>query len=128
MNSITLDLPMPPSTNNIWRRGRVGGTGRAITYLTATYKKWKEAAAVELQRQKPKTGWAQITGPFDVAITLTTKKRFKMDGDNRIKAALDWCQREGLIVDDKFLNRLELTWGDAPLGFRISLVPADVEA
>lgn len=123
---LTLDLPMPPTTNTIWRRGMNRKTGAPITYLNPTYKKWKERADAELKDQLHGAKPVMITGPFDVVLTLPLHKRFKIDLDNRIKAALDWAKQAGLIVDDKFQNSVLLNWGDAPKGARMTISKANV--
>lgn len=123
---ITLDLPLPPSTNTIWRRGKNRSTGKSVTYLNPTYKKWKEKADVELLRQRVGKRWRMITGPFDVILTLPLKKRFKIDLDNRIKATLDWAKQAGLILEDKFQHTVLLRWGEAPMGARVELTPVEV--
>ncbi|MCB1466552.1 MAG: RusA family crossover junction endodeoxyribonuclease [Rhizobiaceae bacterium] len=122
--SITIDLPLPTSTNRIWRQpSRFSKSPRP--YLNPTYEKWKREADGELMRQRPGKGWRTITGPFDVGLVVTLKKRFKFDLDNRIKAVLDWCKDVGLIVDDKFSNRVVIEWGEVPLGVRLTLSPAE---
>lgn len=125
MASITIDLPMPPSTNSIWRRGWNRKTGQPVTYLNKTYKDWKLRADAELEKQHPGPR-PLLTGAFNVRLVLAAHKRFKMDLDNRIKAALDWAKQAGLIADDKYQNRVTLEWGDVPSGARITLEDADV--
>ena len=120
MGSISVDLPMPTSTNRIWR----ANTRTGKPYLNPTYAKWKNAADVELLRQRVGKGWRQITGPFDVHLVVSVAKRFKMDIDNRIKGVLDWAKNAGLILDDKYQNRVVLEWGDVPLGVRLTLTPS----
>ena len=123
MGTITLDLPMPTSTNRIWRMPSRFSKSRK-PYLNPTYQKWKNESDGELMRQRPGKGWHTITGPFDVTLEVTKKKRFKMDLDNRIKALLDWAKQVGLIVDDKYQNTVKIAWGDVPLGCRLTLAPA----
>jgi Holliday junction resolvase RusA-like endonuclease len=117
---IAVELPMPPSVNTIWRRGK----GR--TYLNPTYAKWKSLADQHLMVQRVGKGWRTIEGWFDVVITLPEKKRGKMDADNRAKAALDWSQQAGIVENDKWVNTLLIQWGDAPLGFKIEFTPVKI--
>lgn len=117
---ITVELPMPPSLNTIWRRGK----GR--TYLNPTYVKWKQAADQHLMMQRVGKGWTTIQGWFDVVITLPAKKRGKMDADNRAKAVLDWSQDAGIVENDKWVNTLLIQWGDAPMGFKIEFTPVKI--
>jgi Holliday junction resolvase RusA-like endonuclease len=124
---IEIDLPLPTSTNRIWRRGHSRGTGRTWTYLSKSYQTWKAKAAEALKVQFP-TLPAKITGPFDVRLVITRAKRYKLDLDNRIKAALDFSVQSGLIEDDKFQNRVVVEYGKAPMGARLTLTPAEPDA
>jgi Holliday junction resolvase RusA-like endonuclease len=124
---IEIDLPLPTSTNRIWRRGHARSTGRTWTYLSKSYQNWKVKAEAALKAQFPVMP-DQIRGPFDVRLVITRAKRYKLDLDNRVKAALDFCTQSGLIEDDKFQNRLTVEWGKAPTGARLMLTPAEPEA
>ncbi len=92
-----LTLPMPPSTNTLYRN--VAGKGRVTS---ARYMRWKEAAATEalLQRQK------HIGGPVEVSIRVKRDRR--SDIDNRVKAAVDFLVSQGFIDDDRTLCALLL--------------------
>jgi Holliday junction resolvase RusA-like endonuclease len=120
---IEIDLPLPTSTNRIWRRGHARSTGRTWTYLSKSYVTWKGKAAEALKEQFPQLP-ARIDGPFDVRLVITRAKRYKLDLDNRIKACLDFCAQSELIEDDKFQNRVLVEWGRAPMGARLTLTPA----
>lgn len=126
--SIVLDLPLPTSTNRIWRRGHSRRTGNTWTYLSKSYQNWKVKAEAALKGQRPAMTLERIDGPFDLHLVITRAKRFKLDLDNRIKAALDFCVQSGLIEDDKFQNRVTVEWGKAPMGARLTLTPAEVDA
>ncbi|TXM69634.1 RusA family crossover junction endodeoxyribonuclease [Methylobacterium sp. WL120] len=122
--SIEIDLPLPTSTNRIWRRGHSRRTGNTWTYLSKSYQTWKMKAGAALKAQHPKLP-AKIVGPFDVHLVITKAKRFKLDLDNRIKSAVDFCVQSGLIEDDKFQNRVVVEWGKAPMGARLTLTAAE---
>jgi Holliday junction resolvase RusA-like endonuclease len=124
---IEIDLPLPTSTNRIWRRGHARSTGRTWTYLSKSYVTWKGKAAEALKAQFPQLP-AKIVGPFDVNLVITRSKRYKLDLDNRIKAALDFSVQSGLIEDDKYQNRVVVEWGRAPMGARLTLTPADPDS
>jgi Holliday junction resolvase RusA-like endonuclease len=127
-NHIVVDLPLPTSTNRIWRRGHARSTGRTWTYLSKSYQNWKAKADEALKEQMAGQRWPKITGPFDVILTITKAKRFKLDLDNRIKACLDFAVQAGLIEDDKYQNRVVVEWGKAPRGARLELLPVEVSA
>jgi Holliday junction resolvase RusA-like endonuclease len=111
---ITLDLPMPTSTNAIW------GNGRGRTFKSSKYLDWLKEAdiAVMASRQFPKR---KITGPFEVEIMLGEGRG---DGDNRIKALLDWLQSRDIIRNDSDCRRGSWAWVEpdqAPRGCRVVL-------
>lgn len=114
---IVLDLPFPPSTNRIWR---VGDHGRNV-YRAPKYLKWQADAdmAVMAHKQYPRR---KIHGPFEIRIALNEQNRG--DGDNRIKAVLDWCQSRDVIRNDSDCRRGEWIWvapDHAPAGARVTL-------
>lgn len=122
---IILDLPFPPSTNNLWRQAKNHGP-RGNVYIDKRYWKWKRAAdaAVLVNRQYPRTN--KIIGPFEVCIYLSLEERGarRVDGDNRIKALLDWCQSREIIADDNDCQKGRWEWvpaAEAPLGCRVHL-------
>jgi Holliday junction resolvase RusA-like endonuclease len=121
---IVIDLPMPPSLNTLWRRGRNRQTGAIVHHLNATYKKWKQIADVECLRQRVGKGWHTIMGAFEAHMAINRKKlRKNADIDNRFKAVGDWAQQVGLIENDKNLQKLVIEFGEAPLGIRLTLKP-----
>jgi Holliday junction resolvase RusA-like endonuclease len=126
--SIVLDLPLPTSTNRIWRRGHSRRTGNTWTYLSKSYQNWKLKAEAALKQQRPAMTVVRIEGPFDVDLVITKAKRFKLDLDNRIKSCLDFAVQSGLIQDDKFQNVVTVRWGKAPMGARLTLTPAEVDS
>lgn len=96
MKVVTLDLPLPPSANVIWRMNR--RTGKP--YLNPRYTKWKRDAMSGLWPQKPEGGWAYFPEAFNVHITLPLKLR--IDPDNVWKPILDFLQKSaGIIANDK---------------------------
>lgn len=89
----TLRLPLPPSTNALYRNVR--GVGRV---KTAKYKAWRKVAI----------GYTAITQigvlprferDFEVVVLIPAKTRG--DVDNRAKATLDILKTFGVISDDR---------------------------
>ena len=112
---IILDLPMPPSVNAIWRHRR------GHVYKTKTYNEWiREAdAMILINRQYPRE---KITGPFEFCLYLN--RSFSGDGDNRIKACLDFLQSRQIVTNDKHCSKGTWEWVpavEAPLGCRVHL-------
>lgn len=113
---IILDLPIPISTNRIWRacRGRVFKSREYVAWL-------KECdATVMSNRQFPRE---TITGPFEICIYLA-RNGANGDGDNRIKACLDFLQSREIIANDRDCLKGRWEWvptSEAPLGCRVHL-------
>ena len=105
---VSIKLPMPPSVNSIWRRGRNKKTGKSVTYLDAKYKKWKDDAMILLAAQHP----ASIVGHFTAVISLDQSKRGRSDADNRNKAVLDLLEKAGVVENDKLCDSVTACWTD----------------
>ena len=96
-----LELPFPPSVNNLFlnvRHGRVH---------TARYRKWIERANDAM--------WFQDKTKFDgpVTIDITVEDTGRADLDNLSKALLDHLVRHEIIQDDgrSVVRGLSLKWG-----------------
>lgn len=90
----TLRLPLPPSTNALYRNVR--GIGRV---KTGKYKSWRRVAEGYAWRQKPVGGFPRFEGDFEVIILIPAKTRG--DVDNRAKATLDILTAWQMISDDR---------------------------
>jgi Holliday junction resolvase RusA-like endonuclease len=113
---IVIDLPMPISTNKIWR------TGRGRTYRSKEYVAWCEQADLMVMAAKGPGRLPKINGPFEVEILLSTTGRKGRDGDNFCKATLDFLQSRDLIRDDSDCRRGSWAWvspEQAPSGCKI---------
>jgi Holliday junction resolvase RusA-like endonuclease len=100
MADMSIILPLPPSTNRMWRIMR----GRAVK--SADYRAWKDGAALSIARQIAGDGPLMH---FTVAILMPPTRR---DPDNSVKPFLDALQAGGAIQDDKRLRCLVLTVDD----------------
>ncbi len=120
---ITLDLPMPPSTNRLWRSATIRATRKTRYYKSPEYLGWCEQADITVMaaKQYPKR---KILGPFEFQIMLSTAGRAGRDGDNFCKAALDWLQSRDIIRNDSDCRRGSWAWVEpaaAPKGCRVIL-------
>jgi len=112
----TIDLPVPPTLNTIWRRG----SGR--TYASPTYLAWQKQADAHamVQRLKVQT----ISGDFTAEIGID-RARTRADLDNvGTKALFDWAQSRELIRNDKHCVGYSVKWVstvDAPAGCRMTI-------
>ena len=113
--TICLDLPMPTSVNQIYRKGKHG------LYKSKKYTAWQAAADDMFLEQKQ--GQEAIKGHFWAGLILNEKKR-RGDLDNRAKAVLDALQRWQLIENDSLCDELTISWGRCQHGCRIYAFPA----
>jgi len=111
---IVIDLPFPTSVNRLWRVGV-----RSLSN-SPEYKAWKREAAGMFWLQYAKTR-PQKLGSFKISIVLDENRRSRSDGDNRIKAVLDFCQAAGLVGNDRNCDGGSWSWGHAPTGCRVVL-------
>lgn len=87
-----LTLPIPPSTNQLWRAsGR-----RGCFYKSAAYQTWIQHANLVTPRATP------LDVPAEIQIEIHGGKgwRASRDLDNTIKAILDLLRERGYIRDD----------------------------
>jgi Holliday junction resolvase RusA-like endonuclease len=111
---VILDLPIPTSTNRLYERTRKGGVRRSAAYVA-----WMEEADMIVMAAKtyPKR---KIQGAFEVELLLSADHRG--DGDNRIKAALDWLQSRDVVRNDSDCRCGSWKWvspEEAPKGCRV---------
>ncbi len=103
---LTLLLPFPPTTNNLFANA-AQGRGR---FPTKSYKAWRERAAVAIRRQAA----VPIPGAVMLNIQLGRPDRRRRDLSNYIKALEDALVQHGLIEDDSMVQCLSMSWGSNP--------------
>jgi Holliday junction resolvase RusA-like endonuclease len=98
----TFVLPMPPSTNRIWR------SGKGKVYRDKNYIQWIAIAGnmVKVARVK------QVDPPYRVVYEYGRKDRRRSDLANREKALSDLLQKMGVITDDCEITDMRLRWSD----------------
>ena len=104
---LTLQLPFPPTTNNLFVNLRGARGGR---FPSKGYKAWKARAAVAIRRQAPEP----IKGAVEMNIQLGRPDRRRRDLSNYIKALEDALVQHGLIEDDSMVQSLSVAWGSTP--------------
>lgn len=109
---LTITLPCPPSTNNLFTNARGRGRVKTQRYLT-----WCRAAGNEVLAQRRH----RVAGPVLVDITCK-RQNTTSDIDNRIKACLDLLVEMNLIDDDKNVQEVRARWGDVA-GAVVTIVP-----
>jgi Holliday junction resolvase RusA-like endonuclease len=94
-------LPVPPSTNNLFRNGSHGGR-----YKTRAYKAWLTEACWEIKLQRPPTLHPPLRTCLRVLIEAPLGPN--RDIDNGLKAVLDVLTTMGVYADDKLIDALEI--------------------
>lgn len=92
---IKLDLPIPPSTNNLYFNAGRGG-GRRVT---PEYTRWRWGAYVALKEHDFRSFEGAILGPYKLTILLP--QNFRGDCSNRIKSAEDFLVEQRVTPDDR---------------------------
>lgn len=109
-SAVTLEIPCPPSVNEMFRNVR--GKGRV---KTRAYVDWLGYAGWELRRQRP------ASVPGRVLILLSVERgSATADIDNRVKAIFDLLVTHGAIEDDRFVVGFAVAW--APPANRLARV------
>jgi crossover junction endodeoxyribonuclease RusA len=112
----TLDLPLPPSTNRLWRAGR----GRV--YRSKRYMSWCRDAGWELNLQRP----SRLTGAVVVTIAAGKPDKRRRDIDNLAKSTLDLLVAHQVIEDDAKLVSITSRWDETIAPGRIAVTVAAV--
>lgn len=99
---VELRLPLPPSTNNLFRN--VPGRGRV---RTSDYRSWLTVAGSELLIQRP----GHVAGDVVVDVRVPRGSR-RRDLDNFGKALCDLLVRHAVIEDDSRVGDYRVRWGE----------------
>lgn len=101
---VALTLPMPISTNRIWRNIVSGGKPR--TLKSAEYRAWITEAGHVLNTQRP----GRVEGKYELRISISD--RCRLDIDNCIKCVSDLLQEHGVVENDRFCRSLRVKFTD----------------
>ena len=115
--AIVFNLPIPPSTNNLFSSSR-----RGYRFKSRRYNAWLTEAGWILKVQRSRL----IVGPVQVVIRATPKRR-RRDADNLIKPLLDLLVSARVIEGDDWRTVRSVTaaWVD---GIEPGLVRVEVRA
>lgn len=98
---IYIELPLPPSANNMFVNGKRGGR-----FPSPNYSKWKRDAGF-LARSQSK---GRIEGPFAVQINAVRPDKRRRDVDNIIKPTVDLLVSLGFVTDDSEMQTVQASW------------------
>lgn len=100
---IKISLPMPPSVNGLFANKKTGGRVK-----TVAYKAWQHMAGAcvkDIHRQN--------LGPYSISIALKRSTVSSLsDLTNREKAVSDLLVAHGVVKDDRYCQRLVMTWDE----------------
>lgn len=113
----TINLPFPPSVNNMFVNVRGRGRVRSDRYLT-----WSVAAGWDIKAQHV----AHIAGPVAVTLAIEEKKG-RRDLDNLCKPVLDLLVEHRILDgdDSKTVRAIALTWSSEVKGCRVTIQPVE---
>ena len=94
--TIMFSLPYPPTSNTLF-------PGKQQRHTSKRYDAWKYEAA----RMVPK---GRIEGPYKMQIAIDRPDRRGRDLGNLEKAIGDLIVKAELVIDDRYLDRLEMWW------------------
>jgi len=98
---IRLELPLAPSTNRLWKVGRVGRM-----YKSPEYTAWLDEAGWMIKAQTK----YQIMGPYVIHITASKPDKRKRDLDNLLKSTSDLLVKNKIVEDDSFCQAIAAEW------------------
>jgi crossover junction endodeoxyribonuclease RusA len=109
---VTVELPMPISTNRLWvpiRRGSSVSVVKSKDYLA-----WISEAGYKLNSQRP----GMVVGHFALHLWVGHNR---LDLDNAVKATLDLLQNHGIVENDRLCVSLRVKREDSD-GMRAMVV------
>ncbi|MCT7656148.1 RusA family crossover junction endodeoxyribonuclease [Oceanimonas sp. NS1] len=107
---ISLELPWPPSMNQMWRRVN----GRTVLCKAAREYRNKVAPLVLLARANK-----HLAGRIRVDVVAQPPDHRQRDLDNMLKAPLDALTHAGVYLDDSQIDRLLIERGPVCKGGRL---------
>jgi crossover junction endodeoxyribonuclease RusA len=111
------ELPLPPTTNNLYFNLPKGGRAK-----TSQYTAWITEAGWEIARQRRANNAKKFTVPVSL---LYEVKKTRRDLGNTEKAVSDLLVRQGVIEDDgpQYVSEIVLRWADVS-GVRVTITPS----
>lgn len=117
---VVIDLPRPPSVNNLTTNHPVHGR-----VPTPRYASWLRAAGNELNGQKP----GRVDGAYELTLLvgIVNDKR-RRDLGNLEKAVSDLLVEHHVIADDSLARRIVIEWVPHVTGIRVMLQKSSTPA
>lgn len=124
VDSWSVTLPWPPSTNRIWRNVAVSGKPR--TLLSQEGRRYRKAAADACLLAK--LAGLQISDRLALRLVVQAPDRRARDLDNTVKAVQDALTHAGVWLDDSQIDRLLVERGPVVKGGRVSVTVEVMDA
>lgn len=113
---IVIDLPFPPSTNNLFINGKHG------RFRSQRYDTWIQCAGTEILRQRPTKFTGAVSLVFEFQEGHDKRKR---DITNLLKAPEDLLVKHGIIEadDGSIVRSVSASWKSDVVGMRVTILP-----
>ena len=114
--SVTLNLPMPPSANNMWTLKRKG------LRLSPQYEAWLNEAGWLAKAQRA----GSVAGRYELRVIIGRRglKKTRRDLDNLLKPISDLLVNIGTVQDDSLCEYLSAEWEDDAEGVTVKVEAA----
>ncbi len=109
-----IDLPFPPSVNNLFINGKHG------RFRSQRYDSWIMEAGNEILRQRP----SKVVGPVVLSFEFQEgRDNRKRDITNLLKAPEDLLVKHGIIQadDGSIVRSVRASWSEAVEGVRVTI-------
>jgi crossover junction endodeoxyribonuclease RusA len=113
MINVNLNLPFPPSGNHMYKHTRQGHH-----YLKPLAREYYNLVATKVRLQ---CGVLKLATPLEVSCTLFPPDKRRRDLDNAWKVIGDSLTKSSFWLDDKWIRKLTLQWGDVQTPATVSL-------
>lgn len=123
-----IEVPIPPSTNRIWRFAGLTGRGARRVRLSKEYASWLSVAILALR-----VGLPRLDGPCRVVIRIhsgTGWGESRRDLDNVIKPLIDALRKSDRIIDDntRYVRQVDAAYVASDTGVARCYVDLQPEA
>ena len=118
---LVIDLPMPPTTNNLFATDR----SSRRRFRTAEYLAWVKEAGYRLNAQLPPVRGFSMAGKVALLIEVAEPKTARrQDVCNREKAVTDLLVSHRVLQgdDQRFVREITMRWADVA-GVRVTVKP-----
>ena len=123
METLRLELPIPPLVNHYWRHITINGTPR--TLISARGRDFRKNVVQIVSREKKAL---RIDSRVKVNVVVCPPDRRKRDIDGYLKALLDSLTHAGVWLDDEQVDSIYITRGEVVMDGKavVEILPMEV--